>query len=551
MNHSMNKDCQKLSKLKKLIKKDGLVVGSKQKIIAPGGLESFWLFDIKTILLQPKSLEIITDLFWELFEKEYPFQVAGQETASIPMISAIILHGQKIGKPVSGFIIRKSRKPLGLQKIIEGSVTSEKIILVDDLINNGSAVEFMLKVIGDLNKKVSFIFTLLNYRGKENVEKLDNKGIKLISLYTPADFGLTLEKRDPLPEEGFFQKWSLAAENPSYHHRAPKSSPCLDEKNVYFGTDSGIFYALDQKSGSINWEFQATCPVLGKGIDSSPVILENKIFFGSSNGNVYALDRKSGKILWRYFDADYVSSSPSIAPRLGLLFIGLEFGLFRHQGAIVALDIESGKCVWENRMEKPIHSSPAYCQKNNLLAIGCDNGFVYALDAKNGKLKWKFKSNGPVRGSFAFNSAKNQIIFGSFDGKFYALDLDTGEKKGEYETGGEIYSTPKIYGKKVIFTSTDKNAYCLDLETGKIDWKFRTRGRILSSPSIIENNVFFGSNDGRMYEVDLESGRLVSYFQTTERITNKIAYSQDTKHFFLSTYANRIYCLERKKQVET
>jgi hypothetical protein len=49
-----------------------------------------------------------------------------------------------------------------------------------------------------------------------------------------------------------------------------------------------------------------------------------------------------------------------------------------------------------------------------------------------------------------------------------------------------------------------------------------------------------------MYELEAKSGKVISKFQTTERITNKVVYNPVTKRYFLSTYANEIYCLEKK-----
>jgi hypothetical protein len=48
-----------------------------------------------------------------------------------------------------------------------------------------------------------------------------------------------------------------------------------------------------------------------------------------------------------------------------------------------------------------------------------------------------------------------------------------------------------------------------------------------------------------MYEVDIKSGKCKSIYQTAERITNKISYNPETKRYFLPTYANEIYCLEK------
>ena len=49
-----------------------------------------------------------------------------------------------------------------------------------------------------------------------------------------------------------------------------------------------------------------------------------------------------------------------------------------------------------------------------------------------------------------------------------------------------------------------------------------------------------------MYEIDLISGKELSFFQATERITNKIVYNAETERFFVPTFANEIYCLEKQ-----
>jgi outer membrane protein assembly factor BamB len=167
------------------------------------------------------------------------------------------------------------------------------------------------------------------------------------------------------------------------------------------------------------------------------------------------------------------------------------------------------------------------------------------FDARNGKMKWKFETAGDIKASATFAPEKNLVIFGSFDNNLYLLDIDTGELKGKFETKDYIYSTPRIFKDNVYFTSTDKQLYSLNLNTGKLNWRFTAGGRILSSPEIVEGNVLFGSNNGIMYEVDIMSGKCQSIFQTAERITNKIVYNPETKRYFLSTYANEIFCLEK------
>lgn len=534
-------------KLKKLIAEKGLVFADQKKIVSPTGQNSTWLFDLRAVFLDPAGLALAADAFWQTFQKDYPFQVGGQELAAIPLVAAIVLHGQRIKKPVNGFIIRKSRKPTGLQNIIEGKLNSEKIILVDDLINSGStALKQALAVKNETGRKIDKFFAFVNFRDEKNLKLLKQKNIELVSLFNLKDFNLTLEENKEInDQEKFRVLWHFQSPNPSFFYRVPKSAPCLDEDKVYFGTDNGYFFSLNQRDGSEAWKFKVGYPAQGKSIFSSPAIHKDLVYFGSYDGNFYALDKNSGQLRWKNLDADYVGSSPALAPNLDLLFIGFEFGLFRKKGGLAALDLNTGKRIWLFETNNFVHCSPAYCPAKKLVAVGDNDGWVYLFDAQTGAPKWQFQSNGAVKSSLVFDPKRNLLLFGSFDKNLYALDLNTGQVKGKYETNEAIFSTPVINGDDVYVSSLDKRLYSLNLNTGQLNWSFAASGRLFAIPEIIGDKIFVGSTDGRLYELDAQTGKMVSFFQTTERITNKITYNPKTKRIFLPTYANEVYCLER------
>lgn len=537
---------EKLNKLKNFVERDALVRKKDHRIVSPAGLEEDWLFDLRNIFLKPESLELIVDLFWEKFETHYPFQVGGQEVAAIPLVSAIVLKSRQLGKPVNGFIIRKERKTTGLQKIIEGELNNEKIILADDLINSGRTALRQLTVLEKENCKVFSFFTILNFREKRNENLLEKKHIKLVSLFQLQDFNLSLGEKTDFPAHDTFRAvWHFRGPDPNYFYVLPKSTPCLDEKRLYFGSDDGYLRALNQEDGLVVWKFKTGGTATGKTIFSSPALHKDRVIFGSYDGNVYALDKNNGELLWKYSDADWVGSSPAVAEDLGTVFIGLEYGLFRKKGGLVALNAENGREAWKYTMPDFVHCSPAFCKKKSVVAVGCNDFKVRMFNARNGKLLWTFETGGVVRDSLAFDLKRNLVIFGSYDHNVYAVDIDSGEMKGKFETKDIVYSTPLICGDVLVFTSTDKNIYCFNLKDGKRLWKFEAGGRIFSSPKIINGNIFVGANDGVLYELDMQSGKCLSIFQTTERITNAVEYNPKSKQIFLLTYANEIYCLEK------
>ena len=539
---------QKIEKLKNIVAKDALITKERQKIVHTDGSESSWLFDFTNIFLKPESLNLIVDIFWNLFEKEYPFQVGGQEIAAIPLTSAIVFKSQQTNKPINGFIIRKSRKPIGLQKLIEGELNDNKIILVDDLINSGSTILRQIKILESENKKIDSVFVLVRFRDESYYKFFQERKIKLVSLFTLDNFGLSYtEKKQNILPQNFKEIWYSQSKNPNYFYVVPKSAPVIDEEKIYFGSDNGYFWALIQKNGETAWKYKVGLHVHGKSIFSSPAIHNGIVYFGSYDGNVYALDTQTGKRKWIYFDADWVGSSPVVAPDLELLFIGLEFGLFKKKGGIVALDLKTGKKKWKyEEIPEYVHCSPAYCPEKKMVAVGANDFCVYMFDAKIGKLKWKFQTEGEIKASLIFDIKNNLILFGSFDKHLYALDIDSGEVRGKFATYDIIYSTPLVHQDNVYVASFDKNLYSINLKTGELNWRFSANGRFMASPIIIEDKIYIGASDGKLYEIDIQTGKMTNFFQTVERIVNKIAYHPSTKRFFVPTFANEIYCLEKK-----
>src|SRR3989344_6471814 len=194
-----------LRTLKDVIKRDVFITKDEEIIAEKSGAESAWLFDFRRVLLRAEILDLIGELFWKKCKNEYPFQVGGIEVAAIPLITGFILKLKEKGKSGNGFFIRKSRKKGGLLKMIEGTVTDEKIILVDDLLNTGSSLIRQVEVLEALGKKVDMGFVILRFRDMSYYTYLHEKGIKIVSLFELNDFtgslvvkNLTVKKDEPV-----------------------------------------------------------------------------------------------------------------------------------------------------------------------------------------------------------------------------------------------------------------------------------------------------------------------------------------------------------------
>ncbi|HVM73621.1 MAG TPA: PQQ-binding-like beta-propeller repeat protein [Candidatus Paceibacterota bacterium] len=506
-----------------------------------------WLFDFRSLLLQPKWLDRYAEIFWEHYASHYPFQVCGMETAAISLVAAIVMKGVQRGTPVNGVYTRKSRKRQGMLRQIEGTLNGNPIILVDDLIHSGSTFDKQLKILSDVNAHVSDIFVLTAFRDISTYRFPLAPDIRIKHLFTLQDFGLPMEKvKSEENLDAFETLWRFQAPNPLYNIVLEKSAPVIDDQRIYFGADNGIFYALKQSDGSIDWTYTIKKGGETNSIFSSPLLHKGILYFGASDGSVYALDAATGGKRWEYSGADWVRSSPALNTKQGVIYIGMEFGLLGKQGCLVALDAKTGMQRWRSPIRAAVQSSPLFIGREDLVVIGDSDGIIHAYDASSGALRWQYGTEGPIYGSFVYDTLRRLICFGSSDGTLYALFAFDGSPVFAKDSTINIHSTPIIHDRVLYFSSLDKKLYAINLDTGEDMWSFATKGRIFCSPTFIDGSIWIGSNDGRVYGLDPTLGFQKSFFQASERIVNKLVWNEKTKRFFLPTHANQILCLVRK-----
>ena len=65
---------------------DATIIARKTKSAHRNG----WLFDLRTILLQPDVMENIAALFWEKYGQASDVQICGIESAGIPLIAGLV-----------------------------------------------------------------------------------------------------------------------------------------------------------------------------------------------------------------------------------------------------------------------------------------------------------------------------------------------------------------------------------------------------------------------------------------------------------------------------
>lgn len=522
-----------------------------------------WLFDFRTIILVPEHLEIITTLLFEHIKHLPRVQICGLESAAIPLVTALVLHAHRQGHVANGFYIRKSRKKSGMRRLIEGEVTDDPIIIVDDLLNRGESKHHIISCLEDLGKKVQHILTIINYYPKAHYADFLKKHIEISSIYELSEFNLTISV-PPVVLSNPYQKITLYQPSISSHrHVVTKSVPALaSDGSIFFGTDEGYLVALGA-TGDVLWKFKTGKHSQGKSIFSSPVAIDDVVIFGAYDGHCYCLDRYYGAVKWVYDGADWIGSSPAVSIENKALYIGLEHSLPGQRGSVAAINYQTGKLLWEQPSAALTHASPLYLKTHNLVYCGGNDGVMSAYHATTGKLAWRFVSaggssylptsgysRGDIKSRPAFDPDTNTLAFCSMDGWMYVVNAQHGTLLFKHHTDyvdthirGGIYGSPVYHGSQILFAGLDKTLYCLDKHTGQVQWSAVLGGRIFSSPVVVMGRVFIGCNDGQLYEYTLATGQLLSRTYFGERVTNPVVYDATTHSMLVSTNDNHVHRL--------
>jgi outer membrane protein assembly factor BamB/orotate phosphoribosyltransferase len=526
------------------IRERAILRGENQRLISPSGSNNRWLIDMRRIFMDAKLLDAAAELFWQECAGRLPFQVGGMEAAAVPLVSAIILKSLARGTPVNGFTVRKERKTYGTGISIEGTLISAPIVIVDDVFNSGASLEKTRVVLEQENRSIAFAFALIDYGNAEGRLWQERRGVPVLAPFTLGEFGLSLEMAKRASLATFTNRWHFSSPDPNFFHRVPKSFPATDGKRVYFGSDSGVFWCLKAIDGSVAWEFRVNA--WGhKNLWSSPAIQDGKVYFGSYDGNVYCLEAETGRELWRFTGADWVGSSPALAPELGLLFIGLEFAVEGKRGSIAALRLDNGEKVWEHMTKRYTHASPAYWPARQLVACGSNDNEMFLFEAQSGAMRWRFETRGSIRHAPVFDMKRGSVVTGCADGWIYVIDVETGKEAWSVKTDNTIYTVPLVVNDKAYVGSTDKYLYILDLDRRAVKGKIFAGSKIFGPPRVLQGRIYFGACNGIIYEIDPDGDEVTGTHQLPDAVTNALTCNPDTGDFYAVTYVNELFAFTR------
>ncbi|QTD57454.1 outer membrane protein assembly factor BamB family protein [Parasphingorhabdus cellanae] len=285
-----------------------------------------------------------------------------------------------------------------------------------------------------------------------------------------------------------------------------RSQPAVTREAIFTGSQSGLVYALDTKTGCVWWTFEAkaevrNAPTISTDSEGKPKTL----YFGDLEANVYAVDAGSGELLWTRSVRDHPAGTitGSITLYKSRLFVPMsslevvnayspEYECCTFRGGVLALDARTGETRWRfyttAKPEKtgtnsvgrdrfgpsgaPIWSTPTVDRKRNLIYVGTGENYsspandmsdaIIALEPDSGAVVWVQQT---IEGD-AWNAACGR----------HGTQVNCPEENGpDFDFGAPPILTRLSNGKDIILAGQKSGMiYGMDPDNaGKILWEKR------------------------------------------------------------------------------
>jgi|GEM_PF-5656383 len=271
---------------------------------------------------------------------------------------------------------------------------------------------------------------------------------------------------------------------------AVRTTPVRLGGYVFFGSDDGTMYCLDEDDGSRVWAFPTGGPVRS---DVENFIV-SYIYFGSDSGRVFCVDTWTGVARWSYDVGNPARPTPRYSGAARLYFADTA-------GHVHCITAGDGTGVWTAQVPAGVGSDP--CVDAERVFFGCDDGCVYALDADTGADVWSYATGGPV--SAPPLMVEDQLIIGSADGFLYSLDPVDGSQNWRYDAGSAVRGGACLMhvGDAVYVGTDDGLVVCVGLD-GTLWSEFDSGAAVTGAPDGSSGvyPVVFGNHDGRLFQVD-------------------------------------------------
>jgi orotate phosphoribosyltransferase len=157
------------------------------RVILSSGIQADYYVDLRRATLHHRAAPLIGKLMREL-TCDWDYVAVGGLTLGADPVATAIMHAP--GRPIDAFIVRKSVKTHGLQRLIEGAeVVGRRVLVVEDTSTTGNSALTAVRAVREAGGDVVGVATVMD-RATGAAEAIQAEGLAYRSMLAPADLGL-------------------------------------------------------------------------------------------------------------------------------------------------------------------------------------------------------------------------------------------------------------------------------------------------------------------------------------------------------------------------
>lgn len=173
------------AELAELVRRLSLVHG---RVTLSSGKQADYYVDLRRATLHHRAAALIGRLMREL-TRDWDYAVVGGLTLGADPVATAIMHAP--GRPIDAFVVRKSVKTHGLQRLIEGSeVSGRRALVVEDTSTTGGSALTAVRAVREAGGEVIGVATVVD-RDTGAAEAIEAEGLPYRSVLGLADLGLS------------------------------------------------------------------------------------------------------------------------------------------------------------------------------------------------------------------------------------------------------------------------------------------------------------------------------------------------------------------------
>jgi eukaryotic-like serine/threonine-protein kinase len=255
--------------------------------------------------------------------------------------------------------------------------------------------------------------------------------------------------------------------------------------NLLFAQSDGhSLYAFEPNGAAPSkrlWQFPGNGAAL-----TSPVVADGRVIFGSGDHNVYALDAKSGAVEWTATTGYIFTANPLVES--GVVVIGDQ------GGNIDGFNLSNGKSLWSFAAGA---IDVAAAAQAGIAYLVSEDHFVYALDIDSGQQRWQYGMDDYAQ--FSPVIAGNRVIVANRAGELLGLDRLTGKRAWQINLSGTPFSQPIFWpaNNAIVLKINDHQIGAFDAATGNPLWLYTTP-LVVTSPVVNDDSVTVATSGGEV-----------------------------------------------------